>query len=99
LFNKVIDEIEHGKVPADQFRNVQYLDFVSNQMGTVETVYREMGVDLSDRSKQCMAKYIREHPRESRPVYKYSTENARGHADERKLFERYQSFFNVKTEI
>ena len=99
LFNMVMDQIEQGKIPSDQLRNVQYEDFVEAPLQTVEALYRDMGVPLSDRAKQAMSAYLKAHPREARPAHRYNVGNAERHAEERKLFERYQSYFNVKTEL
>ena len=99
LFNMVMDQIEQGKVPASQLRNVQYGDFVDNPLRTVESLYREMGVPLSERARQAMSVYLQAHPREARPQHRYSVGNAERQAEERNLFDRYQSYFNVPTEL
>jgi Sulfotransferase family len=98
LFNLVMDQMEQGRVPARQMRHVQYVDFISDPLGSVETLYREMGIALTDRARQAMTVYLREHPRESRPAHKYSDGDAERRAEERKLYERYQTHFGVKNE-
>jgi hypothetical protein len=98
LFNIVMDQIEQGKVPVSRLRSVQYGDFVDNPIGTVEELYREMGIRLSDRAKQAMSAYVQAHPREARPQHRYNVGAVERHAGERKLFERYQAHFHVKSE-
>ena len=99
LFGMVMDQIEQGKIPENQLRHVQYVDFVNDPLATVEALYRDMDVHLTDKAHAAMSAYINEHPRESRPAHKYSVGDAARIAEERKLFDRYQAKFNVKTEV
>lgn len=98
LFDLVMDQMDSGKIPAAQFRHVQYVDFVADPMGTVEKLYRDMNITLSPSARTAMQTYLREHPRESRPAHKYVVGDEDRRRDERKLFERYQSRFSVKSE-
>jgi Sulfotransferase family len=98
LFNMVIDQIERGKVPAAQLHNVQYVDFVENPLRTVQKLYDEMGIPLTAAAKKAMADYLSAHPRESRPAHKYSSGDAARRAEEKKLFDRYDKFFDNKSE-
>jgi Sulfotransferase family len=99
LFNLVIDQIEEGKVPAKQLRNVQYVDFIADQMKTIEILYRDMGVQLSASGRAAITSYLQDHPRENRPAHKYSVGDVARRDEERKIYERYQTYFGVKTEI
>jgi hypothetical protein len=99
LFGMVMDQIDQGLVPASRFHHAQYLDFINDPLATVEKVYKEIGIVLSQEAKQAMATYLREHPRESRPAHKYNVGDAARFADERKVFERYQNYFQVKNEL
>lgn len=97
-FDRVLDQIDAGQVPADQIRHVQYLDFVADPMGTVEKLYRELNMPLTAEARTAMENYLREHPRESRPAHKYSDADEAQRATEYTLFERYLTRFDVKTE-
>lgn len=97
-FDRVMDQIDQGLIPQSQLRSVQYLDFVNDALDTVEKLYRGMGLELTGRAKDAMQRYMREHPREQRPAHKYSSGDAARQQDERKLFERYQTRFNVESE-
>jgi hypothetical protein len=99
LFDRVMDQIEQGSVPEKQIHNVQYVDLVDDPMGTVERLYRDLGIELSERAAGAMSAYLREHPREARPPHKYSVGDADRIAAERKLFERYENHFHVKREL
>jgi hypothetical protein len=99
LFGMIMDQIDRGLVPASQVHHAQYLDFIADPLATVEKLYEEMGLVLSAEGKEAMAKYLREHPRESRPVHKYNVGDAARYAEERKVFERYQNHFQVRNEF
>jgi hypothetical protein len=98
LFGMVMDQIEQGLVPKERLRSVQYLDFVADPLKTVQKLYRDMGIQMTDRAKAAMEKYVHENPRESRPAHKYSTGDAARQKEERKLFARYQTLFGVQSE-
>lgn len=98
LFDKVLDLIDAGKIPLSQLRSVQYLDLIADPLGTVERLYGEMGIELTERARAAMSDYLRSRPREARPVHQYSLGDRDHLADERKLFQRYQAFFKVPVE-
>jgi hypothetical protein len=99
LFGMIMDQIDQGVVPASQIYHGQYLDFIADPLATVEKLYNEMGLVLSPEGKEAIEKYLREHPRESRPAHKYSVGDAALYAEERKVFERYQNHFQVENEF
>lgn len=98
-FDVVMDQIEAGMVPADRFHHVQYLDFITNPIATVEALYRELGIELSAHAREAMETYIRDNPREARPLHKYNVGDETRRAAERKIFERYQGTFKVQNEM
>jgi Sulfotransferase family len=98
FFGNVIDQIERGQVPAQALHNIQYLDFVADPVATAEKLYRELGIPFTPAAREAMDGYVRKHPRESRPAHQYGTGDLARIAEERKLFERYQRRFNVKSE-
>ena len=98
-FNLVMDQIERGEVPKAQLHSIQYLDFIENPMRTVQTLYREMGIEFTAAAREAMQRYLREHPRESRPAHIYSTGHVSMQSEERRLFARYQDFFGTRNEM
>ena len=99
FFDKVIDEIEQGKVPAAQFHHVHYQDLMKDQLGTIEKLYGKMGIPFTGHGRQAIAAYIRDNPREVRPAYQYRAGDRDRIDAERKMFERYQNFFGVTSEV
>jgi hypothetical protein len=99
LFDLVLDQIEQGKIPPAALHNIQYLGFVADPLGTIEALYGEIGIPFTDRAKRAVQAYLRDHPRESRPAHKYATGDTQRLSAERNLFERYQTYFNVESEV
>jgi hypothetical protein len=98
LFEQAIGWIEQGKIPAAQLSSIQYEDFVADPLATVQALYRDIGIELSGEGRRAMEAYQHAHPREKRPAHQYSTGDAARRLEERKLFERYQRFFKVRSE-
>jgi hypothetical protein len=99
LFDLVMSQVDAGLVPAKQLHHVQYPDLVGDPLGTVESVYRSIGVPMSPAAHEAMAKYVRENPREARPPHRYGTTvDAERLAAERRLFARYMERFGVQPE-
>jgi hypothetical protein len=99
FFDVVLDQIEQGEIPAAALHNIQYLGFVAEPLGTIEKLYRDMGIPFTERAKQAMQSYLRDHPRESRPAHRYATGDTERLSAERRLFERYQGHFKVESEV
>ncbi len=99
LFGMVMDQLDQGKVPEKQLSSVQYQDLITDPIATVEKLYRHMGISLTDAGRAAMQAYVRDNPRDARPSHQYTTGSAEQLVEERKLFERYQARFNVKSEF
>jgi len=86
-------------VPAAQLHNIQYDAFIADPLGTVTTMYRSFGIDMTPEGRAAMAAYLQAHPREERPAHRYSTCDADRRDQERALFARYQQHFGVRSEF
>lgn len=99
LFDLVMGQVDSGLVPAKQLHHVQYPDLVGDPLGTVEAVYRSVGVPMTPAAREAMTKYVRDNPREARPAHRYGTSvDAARQSAERQLFARYMERFGVKPE-
>ncbi|MET0987360.1 MAG: sulfotransferase [Steroidobacteraceae bacterium] len=99
LYDLVMNQMDQGIIPADRIHHVQYVDFVTDPVATVEALYRSMGETFTERAREAMRAYLREHPRSSRPPHRYADGQAERRNEERKLFDRYLKRFNVRYEI
>ncbi|MET0545773.1 MAG: sulfotransferase, partial [Caulobacterales bacterium] len=98
MFNQVIDWLEQGVIPPGRMLNILYADFIKDPVASAANIYAHAGIEMSADGRAALEKYTREHPREKRVTHAYSTGDEARRAEERALFARYQSFFNVPTE-
>ncbi|MET0987355.1 MAG: sulfotransferase [Steroidobacteraceae bacterium] len=96
--NAVVDQLERGVVPPQQFFNVLYKDLVKDTMGALEAMYRHFGIELSDAGRKGMAKYLSDAPRDARPRHQFDTGDAASVALARQAYQRYQEYFRIPSE-
>lgn len=96
--NAAIEVIESGVVPKRQFHNLLYADLVRDPLGAVRKMYAHFGIPLSERGIEGMAAYLRERPREARPVHHFSAGSPEATARARDAYRRYQDHFHIPSE-
>jgi Sulfotransferase family len=96
-FNRVIDQIEGGEVPAEKIFHLRYLDLVQDTLGSVERLYEHFDIELSEQGKWAMAKYMEDNPRDSRPSHKLNIDESQIEIA-RNAYRRYQNYFDVPCE-
>jgi Sulfotransferase family len=97
-FNAVIDQLDAGVVPSDQFYNVLFKDLVADPVGQVEKMYEHFGIELTPEGKAAMTKYMEDNPRDNRPPHKFPIGSPEAVARAREAFSRYQERFNIPSE-
>ena len=97
-FNFVIEQLEAGAVPKNQIYHMQYLNMVNDTMGEIAKAYQHLGLELSERGRNGMAKFLADHPRDARPKHQFNLGTAESVAQAREAFKRYQTHFGVETE-
>jgi hypothetical protein len=98
-FNRILDQIDSGEIPEGRIHNIRYADFIGDPVGTIEALYRELGIALSVPAREAMEGYVRANPREARPLHRYRLGDADEVSRERRLFARYQSRFGIEDEV
>ena len=99
MLEQGIDWIENGEIPRQQVCNVHYQNLIANPLATIEMLYQHLGILLTDEARRSLEAYVRDNPRDNRPTHQYATGDAARLAEERKVFDRYQSYFEVKSEF
>jgi len=78
-----IDTLEHDlarclqvrdSLPPDKFIDVDFRDTVSDPIGVVERIYREIGLSMTELARTQIGAYLKTHPREGRPKHTYTLE-------------------------
>jgi hypothetical protein len=73
--------------------NVEFGDFISDQLGTVKAIYKHFGLTLTPAVEADMRKWLDEHPRNSTSLQRFQPEDFGLTAD--KIRDRY-SFYRAK---
>jgi hypothetical protein len=97
-FNRVIDQIESGVIPADQIHSILFKDLVADTVGSVAEMYEHFGMELTDEGRAAMERYMIEHPRDNRPPHKFGAGSPEAISRARAAFARYSEYFNVPSE-
>jgi hypothetical protein len=100
LLENIIDGLENGSVPRSQFFNVQYDAFIRDPLETVEQIYAYFARPLAESSRVAMTAYLGENAA-SRTGHKhdYAVPSAEEVSAARRIFERYQDYFQVRSEV
>ena len=94
----VIDLIEKGAVPRAQIHNFRYVDMISDPLAALQTLYRDMGLELSDTARAGMRYYLAHKPQGKFGKHRYSVGEQEENARKRAFFRRYQEYFDCPDE-
>lgn len=62
------------RAPAAQFYDMHFQDFVADQFGTIERIYRAFGLPLGDEAARRMQAFIADNPKDKHGIHRYSPE-------------------------
>ena len=99
--NGVTAERDSGTLPLDQIADVRYTDLVADPIATVSRLYKEWGLELSDRALVKLEAYVdaRHEPR-GPGEHRYRFEDTGlDLAEHRALVADYQERFGVASEV
>jgi hypothetical protein len=74
VFHSVIERRASGALPDARFIDLRFHDLMADPLGTLESLYRQLGWKLADAPRAAMADYVARKPRHSRGVHRYSLE-------------------------
>jgi len=87
------------RLPADNFRDLRYADFMRDPIGEIEGIYDYFGLDLGDTTRDAMRSYLALHPKAGDRAHRYSLEQFGLDPEaERKRFEEYCTRFEICAE-
>ncbi|MET0547491.1 MAG: sulfotransferase [Caulobacterales bacterium] len=99
MLTRPIDFIEGGLIPPGRLCNIQYEDLMADPVGAVRQIYEFYSMDFTPAAEAAIEKYVREHPRSSRPPHVYSHGDDSQISAERRAFKPYQDYFRVPNEF
>lgn len=96
-----IDLIEKNVVPSKRIFHIQYNDFIKDNLKSVEQIYGHFDIELSEKSRQAIKNYVEENAKErkAKGTHKYAQASPEKITKVRRLFKRYQEYFNVPNEV
>jgi hypothetical protein len=94
----VIDQIEAGEIPRERICHIHYKNLVGDPIGTIQAIHDYFGIPLTDHGREGMETYLRENPRDNRPPHRYPIPDGEALAEARRVYARYQEYFDVPTE-
>ncbi len=91
----MIDWIEAGRIPRGQLTHSRYADLMDDPFAALERLYAAMGAQFSTEARDAVERYLAHKPQGKFGTHRYPVDR-----DDRvrRLFARYQSYFDVPSE-
>jgi hypothetical protein len=88
-----------GTLDPSRVHHVHYADFVQDQIGAIDTLYRALGSSLTPSTADAMRTYLAGRPKDQHGKHEYSFADLElDPAEVREKFARYQRHFSVPEE-
>lgn len=90
---------DSGLLPASQVFDIQFSDFVQDQVGCVRRAYKHFDLDLPDGSTTAMQTFIDNNPADKHGKHMYQFKDTGLDLDEiRELYKPYSNYFSIPLE-
>lgn len=93
---KVIQQRDEGTLPGANIADSRYQDLMDDPISCIEEIYAHFDMALSESTKTLMLVYLASKPKGKFGQHSYRVDDSK--AKERKLFKRYQDYYNVPSE-
>jgi len=95
----LIKWMEDGTLRPGYVTNILYQDFVKDPASTIRRIYADLKLPLEETALARMVSYLNNKPKGKFGKFKYGSPDPQALATERQIFQPYQSYFNVPSEI
>ena len=97
--DRSVDARESATIAPDRVVDVQFAEFMSDQIGTIRTIYERFGFDLTAETERRMRTFLADHPPDKHGTHTYTfADTGLDVAATRERASRYQSYFGVASE-
>jgi hypothetical protein len=97
--DRSVDAREHGVIASDRVVDVQFADFMADQIGTIRTIYDRFGMELTPGAEERMRTFLAEHPQDKHGLHTYTfADTGLDEGAMRARAQRYQESFDVASE-
>jgi hypothetical protein len=97
--NRIVDFVEEGLFAEGSFAAVSFTGLNDEPLPTLRKLYRDIGLELSGVTEERITRFLKDKPKGVFGKHEYELGDRGGIAEERKLLERYQAFFDVPSEV
>jgi Sulfotransferase family len=88
-----------GALPPERVFDIQFGEFVGNEIATIRRLYEHFGLALSGEAEARMARYLAANPKDGQGTHRYALgEAGLDAAGERRRYAAYQEHFRVPDE-
>ena len=95
-----MDARQDGTVRSDRVVDVQFTDFMADQIGTIRRIYEHFSLDLDPAAEERMRAFLAANPADKHGVHSYTFGDTGLDAGEmRERARRYQEYFDVRSEF
>ena len=93
--DSMIDWIESGRVPSAQISHSRYADLMRSPVAALDRLYDTIGMEWGGEARAAVERYLSQKPQHKFGAHRYEVDR-----DDRvrRLFARYQSYFDVPSE-
>ena len=92
---QMIDWLEGGVIPADQITHSHYAALVDSPLEALEALYARIGFPFTEQARSAVENYLAHKPKGKFGAHKYAVAED---DQTRRIFQRYQEYFNVISE-
>jgi hypothetical protein len=100
LLDMVTKQRDSGVLPADRIVDICYADLLTDHLGTISAVYKQLGMELTDVTAARMAAYLEAKPKDRHGPRSYAFESlGADRLQLREQFAPYMARFGVPEEL
>lgn len=99
MLDRVTKQRQSGEMPDGQFADVRFADLMQDPVGTIESLYKQLGMTLPDEVADRIRNYLASRPRNRHGKREYSFENLGFNETElREKLSGYMKHYNIPQE-
>jgi hypothetical protein len=99
VWDTVIEALRTSAIPQHNVAQFYYHEFMADPMASIRGIYKGLGLTLSPEAERAMRDYLAARPQEKFGKHQYESSPAAVIAEERRVYQRYQQYFDVPNEI
>lgn len=99
VWDGIIDMLDRGDIDRHRVSQFHYAEFMVDPMSAVRKIYRDLSLELTDDIENKMLQFLEAKPKGKFGEHVYHQTPADVVEKERRVYSRYQQYFDVRNEI